>query len=121
MSRRPIIAALSAAAALALPTALAAPGAGAASSHGATAKQGTLPYENANLPVRRRVADLLSRMTLQEKIGQMTQAERASVGPDGAKITSDHLGSVLSGGGSAPTPNAPEAWADMVDGFQRAA
>ena len=31
-------------------------------------------------------------------------------------------GSVLSGGGSAPFPNAPpSAWADMVDGFQNAA
>src|SRR3954449_6598209 len=121
MSRRPIIAALSAAAALALPTALAAPGAGAASSHGAAAKHGTLPYENAKLPVRQRVADLLSRMSLQEKIGQMTQAERASIGPNGEKVTSDVLGSVLSGGGSVPTPNTPTAWADMVDTYQKAA
>src|SRR4051794_15230240 len=121
MSRRPIIAALSAAAALALPTALAAPGAGAASSHGAAAKHGTLPYENAKLPVRQRVADLLSRMSLQEKIGQMTQAERASIGPNGEKVTSDVLGSVLSGGGSVPTPNTPTAWADMVDSYQKAA
>jgi beta-glucosidase len=28
---------------------------------------------------------------------------------------------VLSGGGSVPTPNTPEEWANMVDGFQRAA
>ena len=28
---------------------------------------------------------------------------------------------MLSGGGSVPTPNTPEAWADMVDRFQAAA
>jgi beta-glucosidase len=121
MSRRPIIATLAAAAALAVPTALAVPGAGATSTHRAASSQATLPYENPNLSVRKRVADLLSRMTLQEKIGQMTQAERQNVGPNGEKVTSDVLGSVLSGGGSVPTPNTPTAWADMVDSFQKAA
>jgi beta-glucosidase len=36
-------------------------------------------------------------------------------------VTTWRLGSVLSGGGSVPTPNTPEAWADMVDGFQERA
>ena len=31
----------------------------------------TLPYRDASLPVEQRVSDLLSRMTLQEKIGQL--------------------------------------------------
>ena len=35
-----------------------------------------LPYLNPKLPVKKRVADLLARMTLAEKVGQMTQAER---------------------------------------------
>src|SRR4051794_5426453 len=83
--------------------------------------QGGLPYQNARLPVARRVDDLLSRMTLAEKIGQMTQAERANVDTDTSKIPTDNLGSLLSGGGSVPTPNAPTAWADMVDRYQRAA
>jgi beta-glucosidase len=81
----------------------------------------TKPYENPRLPVKQRVDDLLSRMTLEEKVGQMTQAERDSVTPDDTPITTLGLGSILSGGGSVPTPNTPEAWADMVDGFQRAA
>ena len=34
------------------------------------------PYEDATQPVSTRVADLLSRMTLEEKVGQMTQTER---------------------------------------------
>jgi beta-glucosidase len=84
----------------------------------AIAHSQTRPYLNPRLPVRQRVADLLGRMTLAEKIGQMTQAERGSVDTDQAKITNLNLGSLLSGGGSAPTPNTPEAWADMVDGYQ---
>jgi beta-glucosidase len=78
-------------------------------------------YENAGLPVAVRVRDLLSRMTLAEKVGQMTQAERAPLYEDPAPIRELGLGSVLSGGGSVPTPNTPEAWADMVDRFQGAA
>jgi beta-glucosidase len=79
------------------------------------------PYKNPRLPVRERVADLLSRMTLEEKVGQMTQTERYQVFDDDAPITTWKLGSILSGGGSTPTENTPEAWADMVDRFQRAA
>jgi beta-glucosidase len=69
------------------------------------------------------VDDLLRRMTLAEKVGQMTQAERQNVDStaDVAKISGDLLGSVLSGGGSVPTPNTPQAWADMVDRYQREA
>src|SRR4051794_2364874 len=80
-----------------------------------------LPYENPNLPVSQRVADLMSRMTLQDKIGQMTQTERGKVYNDESPITTYRLGSILSGGGSVPTPNTPSAWADMIDRFQRAA
>ncbi|MFR0357016.1 glycoside hydrolase family 3 N-terminal domain-containing protein [Streptomyces sediminimaris] len=76
-----------------------------------------LPYLDPKLPVRRRVADLLSRMSLREKAGQMTQAERGAVGA-GGDIAAYDLGSLLSGGGSTPTPNTPAAWAKMIDGFQ---
>jgi beta-glucosidase len=75
-------------------------------------------YLNAKLPVDRRVADLLGRMTLVEKIGQMTQAERGAVAADPSLIAQWNLGSVLSGGGSVPTPNTPAAWVDMVNQFQ---
>jgi beta-glucosidase len=77
------------------------------------------PYQDASLPTATRVADLLGRMTLDDKIGQMTQAERAVVTP--ADLTTYRLGSVLSGGGSAPTPNTTAAWADLYDGLQRGA
>ena len=64
-----------------------------------------------------RVDELLAQMTLEEKVGQMTQAERSAL-----RSTSDiktyFLGSLLSGGGSAPVTNAPTSWADMYDAFQ---
>jgi beta-glucosidase len=78
-----------------------------------------LPYQDPQRPVPDRVADLLSRMSVEDKIGQMTQAERAQATP--ADVTARRLGSLLSGGGSAPRPNTPAAWADMYDGFQRGA
>src|SRR5262245_11130431 len=69
---------------------------------GGHASADVLPYEDPSLPISQRVADLLGRMSLPEKIGQMTQAERASVDSpaDLHKISDDYLGSVLSGGGS---------------------
>jgi beta-glucosidase len=83
------------------------------------------PYLNASLPISRRVSDLLGRMSLAEKIGQMTQADESQF--KSSSTTSNTtpndlrawlLGSLLSGGGDVPTPNTPAGWADMVDGFQ---
>jgi beta-glucosidase len=78
-----------------------------------------LPYQDPTLPVATRVNDLLGRMSLDEKIGQMTQAERVAV--TNSDITASRLGSLLSGGGSAPSPNNATSWANMYDGFQNAA
>src|SRR5689334_9601158 len=75
-------------------------------------------YKNSKLSVQDRVADLLSRMTLAEKIRQMTQAERVDVDANPTLIKTWGFGSILSGGGSTPASNTPEAWADMVDRYQ---
>ncbi|WP_372728255.1 glycoside hydrolase family 3 protein [Nocardioides sp.] len=93
----------------------------AAPSSPASAVTGTPAYRDASLPTARRVADLLERMTLEEKVGQMTQAERLDIDADPSLLTEWGLGSVLSGGGSTPEQNTPQAWADMVDEYQRAA
>jgi len=74
-------------------------------------------YRDPQASVEDRVADLLSRMTLAEKIGQMTQVEKDSIVKQ--DITAEFIGSILSGGGGSPSPNTPQAWADMVDGFQK--
>ncbi|WP_206738084.1 glycoside hydrolase family 3 protein [Fictibacillus sp. S7] len=82
--------------------------------------QGTKPlYKNPDYPIGIRVTDLLNRMTLDEKIGQMVQPERTSVTQD--DIRDYGIGSVLSGGGSVPQQNTPQGWADMVDNFQKGA
>ncbi|MGW3963207.1 glycoside hydrolase family 3 protein [Amycolatopsis sp. NPDC005003] len=77
-------------------------------------------YKDSWRPVKVRVADLLSRMSLDDKLGQMMQAERLGV-KSPADVTTGRLGSLLSGGSSQPTPNTPVTWADMYDGFQKAA
>ncbi|MEO5874846.1 MAG: glycoside hydrolase family 3 protein [Streptosporangiaceae bacterium] len=84
----------------------------------ASAAPAPAPYLNPRLPVAQRVGDLLGRMTLAEKVGQMTQAERGAIDADQSQITALALGSVLSGGGSTPAANTAGAWADMVDGYQ---
>ena len=76
-------------------------------------------YRNARASVADRVTDLMARMTLDDKVGQMTQGERGSATP--AQATAARLGSILSGGGSTPSPNTPQGWADMIDAYQRAA
>jgi beta-glucosidase len=60
-------------------------------------------------------------MTLDEKIGQMTQVDRRAIDDRVKDIARYGLGSFLSGGGSTPTPNDPEAWADMYDRYQQQA
>ena len=78
------------------------------------------PYLDPTQPSAARVSDLLGRMTLDEKIGQMIQAERASVTPE--EVKDNFLGSVLSGGGSFPdgkqSASTREKWSEMVDQFQ---
>ena len=77
----------------------------------------TTSYKDPDLPVGERVEDLLARMTLEEKIGQMTLIEKGSIKPD--DISKRFIGGLLSGGGgSPPGNNTPEGWAGMVDGFQ---
>ncbi|NRQ39933.1 glycoside hydrolase family 3 protein, partial [Nonomuraea sp. NN258] len=85
----------------------------------AGARAAALPYQDPSLPVATRVSDLMGRMSPDDKLGQMTQAERGSV--SAGDITAHRLGAVLSGGGSAPSPNTPASWADMYDRFQNAA
>ncbi len=79
----------------------------------------TPPYLNPNLSVDQRVDDLLGRMTMAEKIGQMTLVEKGSITPQA--VTAYFIGGVLSGGGGYPTPNNAQSWAALVDGYQQGA
>jgi beta-glucosidase-like glycosyl hydrolase len=83
------------------------------------------PYLDPSLPIARRVANLLSLMTPGEKVGQMAMADRtqftstasgSATGIDAVRAW--QVGAALSGGGDVPTPNTPEGWADMIDGYE---
>jgi len=67
------------------------------------------------------VKELLSQMTLEEKIGQMIQADQGNI-KDLNDIEKYCLGSVLSGGDSDPkNGNSLEAWSDLYDRRQQQA
>jgi beta-glucosidase len=65
----------------------------------------------------RRVASLLSQMTLDEKIGQMTQVDVNAL-KDNADIQKYFLGSILNGGGGGPSSNVPQNWLQVVNKYQ---
>jgi beta-glucosidase len=82
-------------------------------------EQDAAPYKNASLPVEQRVKDLLGRMTLDEKVGQMIQADSDSLKlPDVGKY---YLGSVLSGGGSEVPDISAKGWFGYVESVQKQA
>lgn len=76
-------------------------------------------YKEPRAAIQDRLNDLISQMTLAEKIGQMTLVEKNSIAPE--DISTYFIGGLLSGGGGYPTPNTAENWREMVDGFQRRA
>lgn len=79
-----------------------------------------LRYKDFKQPLNVRIKYLMSRMTLEEKIGQMTQIDYALASPE--IIKKYHIGSILitARGGSSPQASA-EAWTDMSDSFQEGA
>ena len=65
------------------------------------------------------VKPLLARMTLDEKIGQMTQPDQSFI-RDLSDIENLSLGSILSGGSSDPKEgNSLQAWTDLYDRLQQ--
>jgi len=77
------------------------------------------PYKNPNLSTEERINDLMSRMTLREKIGQMTQIDRSFLMKD-SDIAKYNLGSVLCGGGSGPEVfKNPKNWKNISDTYQK--
>ncbi|KAL4299916.1 hypothetical protein AHAS_Ahas17G0148700 [Arachis hypogaea] len=77
-------------------------------------------YKNPNEPIEARLKDLLSRMTLKEKIAQMTQIERRVATSSALKDL--NIGSVFSAPNNGPFEKALLSdWADMVDDYQKLA
>ncbi|MDP4000684.1 MAG: glycoside hydrolase family 3 N-terminal domain-containing protein [bacterium] len=76
-------------------------------------------YLNPALSVPERVDDLMSRMTVDEKIGQMVLVEKNSI-RNIDDIARYNIGSLLSGGGGGPIEDTPLAWLQMIQNFQAA-
>jgi beta-glucosidase len=77
-------------------------------------------YLDASYSTEQRVGDLLSRMSLEDKAGQMIQGEQLPVSDD--DMASLGLGSVLSGGGSVPgNNNTVDNWNRVIGRYQKAA
>lgn len=68
--------------------------------------------------VAEKVERLLGSMSLAEKIGQMTQPDRAHISPD--QVREWYIGSILSGGGSVPGDNLPADWVAMQQAYWEA-
>jgi beta-glucosidase len=81
--------------------------------------QAPAPYRNAALPAAERTADLLGRMTLDEKVGQMIQADSSALKLD--EVGTYFLGSVLSGGGSEIPDLSAKGWYAYVESVQQRA
>jgi beta-glucosidase len=85
-----------------------------------TAQRDTPPYRDPKLPVPKRVEDLLARMTLDEKIGQMTQADSGSLKNE-SEVDTLFLGSVLSGGDSELPDVSAAGWSAYSERLQKRA
>ena len=134
--RRRAVAVLAAAAALAMVVGVAGSGVAAI----AQRATGGPVYRDAKAPVEARVRDLLRRMTLEEKVGQMDQIvigklKAASPPANGdcnggnndplqpvcleKVLITDKTGSILAGGTDNPTDNTGRGWAEQYNTIQR--
>jgi beta-glucosidase len=88
-------------------------------SAGVSWPQAQSPAPNAALEARAR--SIVAGMTLEQKIGQMTQAEIRSITPD--DVRRYYIGSILNGGGAWPAMNmraSVDDWLKLSDAFYRA-
>ena len=75
----------------------------------------------ADPALERRIASIVSAMTLEQKVGQMTQAEIRYITPD--EVREYYIGSILNGGGSWPSMNKGASvadWAALSDAYYAA-
>lgn len=70
--------------------------------------------------IEKKIDTLMAGMSLEEKVGQVIQADISTITPD--DLRRYPLGSVLAGGNSGPGGNdraPPQAWLDLADAFYR--
>ncbi|RDI97986.1 1,4-beta-D-glucan glucohydrolase [Dyella solisilvae] len=96
-------------------------GSSATTVHPAEWPRATWPFA-ADAALEQRVSALMAKMTVEEKIGQLIQADILSVTPD--DVRKYRLGSILAGGNSKPDARPladPAQWKASADAFYRAA
>jgi|TARA_B100001093_G_scaffold147443_1_gene140173 beta-glucosidase len=67
--------------------------------------------------INKKVDEMIEMMNIDEKIGQMTQIDQRFLDTI-TDISTYSIGSLLSGGGSHPHVNEPQAWLDMYNKYQ---
>ena len=72
---------------------------------------------NENVTKESFIKSILDKMTLEEKVGQMTQVDKRMLDSN-EDIANYFLGSILSGGGAVPEDNTPKGWVKMVNDYQ---
>ena len=68
--------------------------------------------------IESKLEDLVSRMTIEEKVGQIFMVEIASITPD--QVKEYHIGAILNGGGSFPNKNKNHElneWVELADDY----
>ncbi|KAI3721898.1 hypothetical protein L2E82_32917 [Cichorium intybus] len=84
----------------------------------ATILKSHIKYKDPKQPLGVRIMDLMSRMTLEEKIGQMTHIDRYVATPE--VMRTYLIGSLSTGGANPPAKEpSPWAWINTVNSFQR--
>lgn len=71
--------------------------------------------------IKERAESLLSKMTLDEKIGQMTQVDYDAIKDNEDDVIKYSIGSILCGGDTEPEDISPKGWASLYDKFQKMA
>ena len=77
--------------------------------------------QSADAQLEAKVRSIVAGMTLEQKVGQMTQPDIRSVKPD--DVRRYYIGSILNGGGAWPGMNmhsTPQDWLKLSDEFYRA-
>ena len=67
--------------------------------------------------INKKADEIIEMMNIDEKIGQMTQIDQRFLDTI-TDISTYSIGSLLSGGGSHPEINEPQAWLDMYNKYQ---
>jgi len=71
--------------------------------------------------IEKRITDMLARMTIEEKVGQVIQPEWKSIKPE--EVTQYHIGSIENGGGAVPGGNKHSTvkdWVDLIEPYYQA-